>query len=168
MCGAGVLLGEDSHNHGTSQGGHAAHGCWGTRRWGQLNCLLSGAATPITPWLSRSSPHLPSQGLLPNCHLTHPFLTRLNGLIHAFGFYTIVKTILSLPSATEGRRKCTDSSPHYGWISALFANFQSFQGETLEPAPTDVAGGAGRQLVGDGVVGDALDGVIVPGSKQLR
>ena len=71
------------------------------------------------------------------------------------------------PQPLKGRRR-TDSSPHSGWISALFANFQSFQGETLEPAPTDVAGGAGRQLVGDGVVGDALDGVIVPGSKQLR
>ena len=32
-----------------------------------------------------------------------------------------------------------------------------------EPKPTDVAGGTGCQLVGDGVVGDTLDGVIVPG-----
>ena len=52
VCRAGVLLGEDSHNHGMSKGGHAAHGCWGTRRWGQLDCPLSEAATPVTPGLS--------------------------------------------------------------------------------------------------------------------
>lgn len=65
----------------------------------------------------------------------------------------------------KGREEEALTSSHHilDGFQHFFANFQSFQDETLEPKPTDAAGGTGCQLVGDGVVGDTLDGVIVPG-----
>ena len=66
VCGAGVLLGEDSHNHGMSKGGHTAHGCWG--HGGGDNCTVPsqrqqrqsrrGSSGPLPTSLPRPSPKL--------------------------------------------------------------------------------------------------------------